>query len=278
MLVSFDSMLHNAYKNKTAVGSFNFYNSETLYGILMAAAQRKTPVIAAFGKKYLTNMSLEEVAALTDAASNAAGTEVCLHLDHCDELPVIFRAIRSGFTSVMYDGSALPFEENVKNTARVCEAAHACGVSVEAELGSLKAGRDSHEGTAQDKEQYTDPGAAAEFVERTGVDALAVSIGTVHGFYKGEPHIRLDILQAIDDTLHMPLVLHGGSGTPRETLKACIAHGISKINVNTEISDYVVRKTREFLEKENPHFSVLSLRQREYAAEIVGKYMDLFSA
>ena len=113
-------------------------------------------------------------------------------------------------------------------------------------------------------------------MERTGVDALAVSIGTVHGFYKGEPHIRLDILKAINEKLHMPLVLHGGSGTPEETLKACIAEGISKINVNTEISDYVVRRSREYLEKDTPHFSVLSLRQREYASEIVGKYMDLF--
>ena len=277
MLVSFHSMLNDAYVNKKAVGSFNFYNLETLKGILHAARLRQAPVIAAFGKKYLKNMTLEETAALVSAASANTGNDVCLHLDHCDELPVIFQAIRSGFTSVMYDGSALPFEENVRNTIQVCEAAHACGVSVEAELGSLMAGRDSHEGTSEDVEKYTDPDSAAEFVERTGVDALAVSIGTVHGFYKGEPHIRLDILHAVSEKLHMPLVLHGGSGTPEDTLKACIREGISKINVNTEISDYVVRKTREYLEKESPHLSVLSLKQITYVSEIVGKYMDLFA-
>ena len=275
-MVSFQSMLQEAYRNRTAVGSFNFYNLETLKGILQAAGQRKVPVIAAFGKKYLPNMRLEEVAALTNAMASSCEVPVCLHLDHCNDLPNIFRAIRSGFTSVMYDGSALPFEENVQNTIRVCEAAHACGVSVEAELGSLTAGRDSHEGTAEDKEMYTDPDAAEEFAARTGVDALAVSIGTVHGFYRGKPNIRVDILHAINEKLHMPLVLHGGSGTPEETIRACIAEGISKINVNTEISDFVVKKSRDYLEKESPHFSVLSLKLAEFAAEAAGKYMDLF--
>ena len=126
-MVSFQSMLQEAYRNRTAVGSFNFYNLETLKGILQAAGQRKVPVIAAFGKKYLPNMRLEEVAALTNAMASSCEVPVCLHLDHCNDLPNIFRAIRSGFTSVMYDGSALPFEENVQNTIRVCEAAHEGG-------------------------------------------------------------------------------------------------------------------------------------------------------
>ena len=276
MLSSFQSMLHNAYGQKRAVGSFNFYNLETLKGILKAAGQREMPVIAAFGKKYRSNMSLAEAAALTAAAAGTLPAEVCLHLDHCDDVEMIFQAIRCGFTSVMYDGSALSFEENIANTALVCKVAHACGVSVEAELGSLAAGRDSHEGTLEDVQRYTDPDMAVEFVERTGVDALAVSVGTVHGFYKGEPHIRLDILHDIDEKLHMPLVLHGGSGTPEDILVGCIEAGIAKINVNTEISDYVVRRTREYLGKESPHLSVLGLRQVDDTAEAVGRYMDLF--
>ena len=122
-------------------------------------------------------------------------------------------------TSVMYDGSALPFEENLKNTRLICKAAHAVGVSVEAELGSLAAGEHSHEGTPEDREIYTDPDMAGEFAEETGADALAVSIGTVHGQYKGTPCIRTDILKKINEACGIPLVLHGGSGTPEATIR-----------------------------------------------------------
>ncbi|MCI8938955.1 MAG: class II fructose-bisphosphate aldolase [Dorea sp.] len=276
MLTNFNSMLKSAYGQKRAVGSFNFYNYETLKGILQAAEQMHTPVIVSFGKKYLANMSFDEVQALTAASAALCKTDVCLHLDHCDNMDIIYQAIRAGFTSVMYDGSALPFEENAANTRRICEVAHASGVSVEAELGSLAAGASSHEGSADDVEVYTNPDAAHEFVQKTGVDALAVSIGTVHGLYKGTPNIRVDILKAINAKLHIPLVLHGGSGTPEEKVKECISNGIAKINVNTEISDYTVQRTRELLEKENPHLSVAALNQMQYVAEIVQKYMGIF--
>ena len=125
-------------------------------------------------------------------------------------------------------------------------------------------------------EVYTNPDAAHEFIQKTGVDALAVSIGTVHGLYKGTPNIRVDILKAINEKLHIPLVLHGGSGTPEEKVKECISNGIAKINVNTEISDYTVQRTRELLEKENPHLSVAALNQMQYVAEVVQKYMGIF--
>lgn len=277
MLTNFNSMLQAAYDQKKAIGSFNFYNYETLKGILQAAELRNTPVIVSFGKKYLSNMSFDEVKAITAAASGLYKTDICLHLDHCDNMELIYQAIRAGFTSVMYDGSALPFEENTANTKRICEVAHASGVSVEAELGSLAAGAASHEGSADDVEVYTNPDAAEEFVRETNVDALAVSIGTVHGLYKGTPNIRVDILQAINDKLHMPLVLHGGSGTPEEKVKECISNGIAKINVNTEISDYTVQHTRDLLAKENPHLSVVALNQMQYVSEVVQKYMNIFA-
>ncbi len=277
MLTNFNSMLKSAYEQKRAVGSFNFYNYETLKGILQAAERMDTPVIVSFGRKYLSNMSFDEVKAITAAAADLCKTDVCLHLDHCNDMSLIYQAIRAGFTSVMYDGSALPFEENVSNTKRICETAHACGVSVEAELGSLAAGVSSHEGSADDVEVYTSPDAAAEFAEKTGVDVLAVSIGTVHGLYKGTPNIRVDILKAINEKLHMPLVLHGGSGTPEEKVKECISNGIAKINVNTEISDHTVQHTRALLEKENPHLSVVALNQMQYVAEVVQKYMTIFA-
>ena len=277
MYTDFNSMLKEAYARSGAVGSFNWYNYETLKGIIDASNETGLPVIASFGAKYLKNMSLDTAVALTRSLASGSASDVCLHLDHCSDRSVIFRAIRAGFGSVMYDGSSLPFEENLKNTAEICEIAHACGVSVEAELGSLAAGEHSHEGSADDREIYTDPALAAEFVSGTGVDALAVSIGTVHGLYKSTPNIRIDILKDINAAVGAPLVLHGGSGTPEDKLIACIENGISKINVNTEISEYAVSRSAELLKSEKPHFSVLSLKQAEWVKEIVSDYIRLFA-
>lgn len=204
-----------------------------------------------------------------------------LHLDHCDDPEIIRQAVEAGFTSVMYDGSRLPYAENLSNTAAVVKEAHAAGVSVEAELGSLASGASSHEGSASDRENYTDPAQAAEFVSLTGIDALAVSIGTVHGLYRGTPKIRIDILREIADAAPVPLVLHGGSGTPESDLLACIAEGIAKINVNTELSLEAVSKIREALTTANPadglpHLSRLALIEREAVRQKAAHYIRLF--
>ncbi len=276
---NFNSMLAQAYQNKTAVGSFNVYNYETIKGVFEAGRDAgNMPVIIAFGAKYLANMNLEDVHALVQTLGARYNFPVCLHLDHCKDMEVIWQAIRSGFNSVMYDGSALPFEENLANTKLVCDIAHSCGVAVEAELGSLAAGARSHEGAAEDRQIYTDPKAAKEFVSRTGVDALAVSIGTVHGLYKGIPNIRVDILKEINETLGIPLVLHGGSGTPENIVRECIQNGIAKINVNTEISVYTVDKTIDLLDgKPQQHLSVLAHSQQKFVAEVVRKHIYLFT-
>jgi len=276
MLTNFSTILDEAYKGKYAVGSFNVYNYETIRGAVDAVQELSAPLIIAFGEKYLENMPLEAVHAIVNAQLGDSDVPVCLHLDHCVNMDNIFRAIKAGFGSVMYDGSALPFEENMKNTKRVCEVAHACGVSVEAELGSLAAGTDSHEGTADDKEIYTDPASAKEFADFTGVDALAVSIGTVHGLYKGEPNVRVDILKQLNERLGIPLVLHGGSGTPEDIIKDCIKSGISKININTEISMHVIEQSAKLLNEEKPHYSVLSFKQMQWAKEVIVKYAKLF--
>jgi len=276
MLTNLSSILSEAYSQKYAVGSFNGYNSETFRGIIEAGKETNTPIILAFGAKYLKNMSLDMASAIVKSIACDIDIPVCLHLDHCSDMNVIFKAIKAGFGSVMYDGSMLPYEENLKNTKLVCEVAHACNVSVEAELGSIAAGERSHEGSAEDKEVYTDPALAKEFVERTKVDALAVSVGTVHGLYKGKPNIRIDILEEINKQVAIPLVLHGGSGIPEEDILKCIANGIAKINVNTEISTYAVEETTKYLQSEQPHFSVLSLKQEEYVKEIVKKYITFF--
>ena len=276
MLVNLQEILAPADEGGYAVGAFNCYNYETFRGCIAAGEEMGTSVIAAFGAAYLTNMSLDTAHAIVASLAYEACVPICLHLDHCRDMNVIFRAIKSGFGSVMYDGSALPFAENVANTRMVCQVAHACGVSVEAELGCLAVGVDSHEGRAEDVEQYTDPQAAREFVTATEVDALAVSIGTVHGLYKGKPHIRTDILEEIHRAVDVPLVLHGGSGTPEGDLRACIARGIAKINVNTEISSAVVAQTAQILVQEKPHYSALSLRHVDDVKAAVKKYISMF--
>ncbi len=282
MLTNFKEMLLDAYKGHYAVGSFNAYSYETFRGIIEANKKAgNRPTIAAFGAKYLENMSLDEAYAIVSSiGSRYPEMQICLHLDHCKDINVICRAIRAGFGSVLYDGSSLPYEENLANTAKVCEIAHASNVSVEAELGSLAAGASSHEGEATDEEIYTDPEKAAEFVEKTGVDALAVSVGTVHGLYKGTPKVRVDILQKINEAAKLPLVLHGGSGTPEETIKACIQNGITKINVNTEISVFAGAKLKETLVsgEKVPHLSVLALNQEKDVEEVVSKYISFFGA
>jgi fructose-bisphosphate aldolase, class II len=276
MMTNLEGILPKAYEKKYAVGSFNAYNYETFRGSIEAGIETDTPIITAFGAKYLTNMTLDTASAIVHSLAKDLEISVCLHLDHCKDMDVVFRAIRAGFGSVMYDGSALPFEENIANTKAVCKVAHACGVSVEAELGSLATGVKSHEGSAADVEAYTNPQSAKRFVDETGVDALAVSIGTVHGLYKGKPNIRIDILKEINSVLGIPLVLHGGSGTPEQDILDCIANGISKINVNTEISTYAVEKSAILLSENQPHFSVLSLNQVGFVKEIVKKYIAFF--
>ena len=276
MLTNLNTILQRAYAEKYAVGSFNAYNFETFKGIIDAGVETNTPIIVAFGAKYLSNMSVETASAIVSSLAKNLEIPVCLHLDHCKNMDTVYAAIKAGFGSVMYDGSALPFEQNVANTAQVCKVAHACGVSVEAELGSLAAGEKSHEGSASDVQAYTDPEAAKKFVDATKVDALAVSVGTVHGLYKGKPNIRIDILQEINQRLGIPLVLHGGSGVPEQDILNTIANGIAKINVNTEISMYTVAETAKLLAQEQPHFSVLSLKEMEYVKTVVEKYIAFF--
>lgn len=278
MLRNFNDMLLDARRGSYAVGSFNVYSYETMKGAVLAARQTAQPLIVAFGAKYLSNMSLHDAVSMARTLGKEHGVQICLHLDHCSDMDLVFRSIQAGFTSVMYDGSALPYEENLRNTMQVCGVARACAVSVEAELGSLAATETSHEGSAADKEAYTSPEAAEDFARRSGCDALAVSVGTLHGLYTSAPNVRIDLLKEIRARVDKPLVLHGGSGIPEQTIKDCIANGICKINVNTEISAYAVEKTKELLQGKAPHLAVIAEKQQQYVQEVVVKYMEFFKA
>jgi fructose-bisphosphate aldolase class II len=277
MLVNLQRILSAAQAEKYAVGSFNVYSYETIKGVFESMEELQRPAVVAFGEKYLENMDFEIVADIVKHFGNKTPLPVVLHLDHCKDKQNIYRAAKAGFTSVMYDGSAYSYEKNVKNTREVTQFAHACDISVEAELGSLAAGMKSHEGEASDREIYTDPNQAADFVAQTQVDALAISIGTVHGLYKGIPKIRVDILKEIKDKVSIPLVLHGGSGTPEDIIRNCIANGICKINVNTEISEFAVQEMKEILNSTTHyHLSSLSLKEIGYVKQVVMKYARFF--
>lgn len=276
MLVNFNGLLPEARRNNSAVGAFNCYNYETIKGVMEAAEELQKPVIIAFGENYLSNMDLEEVVALVKQIDQKIQVRVALHLDHCTSVQHIQAAIKAGFTSVMFDGSALSLAENINQTRKIVYQAHLANVSVEAELGSLALGAQSNEAGAE--EIYTSPDEAKGFVEATGVDALAVSIGTVHGLYKGEPNINIDLLKQINALVSIPLVLHGGSGTPEEVIKQCIAGGIAKINVNTEISVHVMEAIKRQITAEKPgHFSGLAIAGKLAVKEIVKKYIQLCS-
>ena len=275
MIVNSSNLLQKARECQYAIGAFNVYNYETIRGVINGAIEMKRPMIVAFGECYLANMQIEEVVALTYAMAQKVEVPIVLHLDHCKSFETIVKAIRAGFTSVMYDGSALPLEENIRRTAEVVAVAHAVGVSVEAELGGLAKGQFSNEEAAE--EVYTDPMQAQQFVNQTGIDALAVSIGTVHGMYQGSPRIDLDVLKKIAAGVDIPLVLHGGSGTPEVIIHECIRNGIAKINVNTEISVHTVESIKRlFNEKEYYHLSQISLQEIDFVKEVVIKYAKSF--
>lgn len=275
MMTNLATLLSDAQKGKYAVGSFNVYNYETIRGVIDAGKDLRYPTIVAFGANYLSNMELDEVAVLVDTMAAKADIPVVLHLDHCKSFETIIKAIKAGFTSVMYDGSSLPFAENMIKTSEIVAIAHAANVSVEAELGALAGGEFSNEEAAE--EIYTNPDQAAQFVETTKVDALAVSIGTVHGMYKGTPRIDIGVLKRIAALVDIPLVLHGGSGTPEDIVKECIRHGIAKINVNTEISMYTIEKVKGLLDSgASCHLSQLALKEVGYIKEVVNKYATMF--
>lgn len=215
-LVTSRELLLDAQKNGYAVGAFNVENMEMVQAVVAAAEERKAPVILQTTPGTLNYADADYFYANVKTAAEKAKIPVVLHLDHGDSFELAMKAFRAGYTSIMIDGSRLPFEENVAVSRRTAEACHAAGIPVEAELGKVGGKEDGLVVTGDSP--YTDPGEAGVFVERTGVDALAVGIGTAHGFYKGEPHVDLERLSEIRAAVDIPLVLHGTSGVPDETI------------------------------------------------------------
>jgi len=227
-------MLPKARHEQYAVGGFNFCNAETAKVVLSVADKLRSPAMLITSSAEVQLCGMEDTVKIVRLVAEAVNVPVCLHLDHTNDVETVCRAIDAGFSSVMIDGSHFPFEKNIEMTKAVVQYAHNKGVSVEGELGAVGENKDAqHEGVGP--QSLTDPGMAAEFVERTGVDALAVSIGNAHGLYAKLPELDFDLLKAIRDQVDIPLVLHGGSGTPLEHLQKAISLGIGKVNVASEI-------------------------------------------
>ncbi|GFP27146.1 fructose-bisphosphate aldolase, class II [Candidatus Hakubella thermalkaliphila] len=243
-------LLEKAMAEGYAVGAFNTNNLETTRAIVRAARELDSPLILATSEGAINYAGINNLKTMAEIAAQESGLPISLHLDHGTSLEIVMRCIRHGWSSVMYDGSKLPFEENVANARQVVELAHLVGVSVEGELGRLVGVEDNISVTEREA-AMTDPDQAQEFVKRTGVDALAVAIGNAHGFYKGEPQLDFIRLEQIRARVEVPLVLHGASGIPDEGIRRAVKIGVDKINIDTEVRAAFQKAVASFL-AENP--------------------------
>lgn len=243
MIVTTKVLLERAKAGGYAVPALNVDNLESVLGVLAACRETGRSVIIQTIPKTLAYGGVKTYAAMVNALYDG-GADIALHLDHGGGEEICKKCIEAGYSSVMIDGSALPFEENAALTGRVVQYAHARGVAVEGELGTI-GGKEETAGSVS----YTDPDEAAEFARITKVDALAVGVGTAHGVYKGTPHIAVDRIAKIAARTPVPLVLHGASGLSDEVVRDCIAAGISKINFATQLRQAFTSGLKASLEK-----------------------------
>lgn len=234
MYVTLKEVLKEANDLNMAIGAFNTHNLEMLPAIIQAAINQKTPVIIQTSCGTANYVGHRNLVAVCKSMAEEYGVDVVLHLDHAKDYDEIRKAIDAGYSSVMFDGSSLPLKENILGTKRVVEYAKKYGVSVEAELGTV-GGTEDGIAVSQDEVRYTDPSDAVEFVKQTGIDALAVAIGTNHGQYKSKTNISFDQLEKIRNAVDIPLVIHGGTGVKEEDVQRVINLGIRKFNVGTEL-------------------------------------------
>lgn len=222
-----------AKAEKFAVAQFNLITLEFAHIIAQVSREEQSPLIFGAGEYAIRYMGIENLVAIADNAAKQYDIPIALHLDHGSSFDVVMKCIRAGFSSVMFDGSKYPLEENIRLTKQVVEAAHAVGVSVEGELGSIGGTEDDHT-VAEEDALLAKPEEAIYFWQETRVDAMAIAVGSAHGMYKREPKIRCDIIRKVADAIDAPVVLHGGSGIPDHQIREAIAAGVGKINVNTE--------------------------------------------
>lgn len=242
--------MQHAHENGYAVGAFNVNNMEAIQAIIEAAEELQSPVVIQVSQGGLEYAGVKYIAAMVKVAAEGANVPVVLHLDHGTEFRNQVQCLRAGWTSLMIDASHCGFEENIAKTKEIVKMAHQAGVGVEAELGKIGGVEDDISVDEKDA-TYTDVEEAYEFVHATGVDYLAIAVGTAHGPYKGDPKIDFTRIAEIKAKLNIPLVLHGSSGVPKESIEKAIAAGINKINIDTDLRQAYHRAVKKFV-TENP--------------------------
>ena len=252
MLVNVKAILEEAERGKYAVGAFNTPNLESVVAVLQAAEELGLPVVLQHAEVHEKVIPISIIGPIMVDFAKKASVPVCVQLDHGNSVAYIKKALEIGFTGIMFDGSSLPFEENVKRTRKIVNLAHTHGASVEGELGDMGA-RNTIYKDAKDNDAlgkvYTDPDEAERFVKETGVEALACSFGTTHGFYLSEPDLRMDIVSRVHEKAGIPVVMHGGSGVSDEDFQESIRCGVRKVNYYTYMAkagaEYVREKMKE---------------------------------
>jgi len=272
MLVTTKEMFDYAEKNNFAVPAANFFDLDSARTYVQTAEKLKKPLILAFAQSHRDILNLEEAALIGKYLAEKSTSPVALHLDHGQDEAFIKRAIELGFTSVMIDASEDSFEENVLRSKAIADYAHSYGVVVEAEIGHVGSGN-SLEATGTSDSIYTDAKEAVSFAQLTGVDSLAVSIGTAHGHYVGTPKIDFSVLKNIHDAMDVPLVLHGGSSSGNENLERCALGGIRKINIFT---DFITRALNDIQDAEPKDYFELKKIANNGMAEMLTHYYNVF--
>ena len=276
MLVNLVEILKLAEEKKCAVGAFNTPNLECVNAVLAAAEKLNVPVIISHAELHEEVSPLKKIGPVMVEAAKAAKVPVCVHLDHCETLSYMQEALDIGFTGVMYDGSTLPYEENLENTKKAVALAKNYNCGVEAELGALA----SREGGAANASGpvYTDPEEAVAFCRETGIDALAPSFGTAHGIYKAKPVLDLERVRVIAEKTGLPLVMHGGSGVSPEDYRTGIKNGLRKINYYSYMSKAGTQAVKDLLAKEDvTFFHDLALAAEKAMSADAEKAMRVFA-
>lgn len=275
VLVTMKSLLEQAKKNHRGIGAFSVGNMEMVKGAVEAAEELNTPIILQIAEVRLNHSPLALMGPMMVQAAKEAKVEIAVHLDHGLTMEVVQKALDYGFTSVMFDSSTYPFEENIKRTREVVRLAEKYGATTEAELGLVGG---SEDGSYDHGIRCTNPDDAKLFCERTGIDALAVAIGNAHGNYPVAPKLAFDVLEEIHKKTEVPLVLHGGSGITDDDFQKAISLGIVKVNIATASFNKLTQRAEEYLQSEGKHnFFSLNEAMVQGTYENVKHHIEVFN-